>query len=537
MSNIVYSNVPPMMEAIRNGDIDKLKSLLHAGYSPNELQHYQVNFDDWPRDEEASPLELAVLEKRMDMVQLLIEFGADLTYKPEELLYGSLRSQDLNLFSFLTDAGARIPAEQRDICRLFLHLADRHDPDVLPILDRLNMDLKQYGGEALRSMASHGNQLLAEYLVQKGTDINYHKPDMVFPYASTPVTEAARHNDFSMVRWLVEHGADITIPDKYGDRPYTVAVQNKNLEMAAYLKALEPEDWHNEQEKVRQLKPYKLPSNLVEYLKTGPLRLEFPERELVKWAELYSFMDVQEMTWKRKKLLSLMVQMDNYHQHTAQWNKHMVKRILENERYLGMDGYPQLVTDEEFLAVRLRRGEQNTYAPCPSEIIPIRDKAVCALCGEKMARDTKSRGRPRWRCKNPECGGSVYLDDSIILERVVQKLKVLAHSPECIRLPKAAPASTDALRIENELALCFNRADINPEYMKTLIMAAAAERYAGLNDPTPAHRRALLRQKLELEPENEETLWELFESAVTHVCIGKGGEISLSQKDQKECAS
>ena len=72
-----------------------------------------------------------------------------------------------------------------------------------------------------------------------------------------------------------------------------------------------------------------------------------------------------------------------YHQHTAQWNKHMVKRILENERYLGMDGYPQLVTDEEFLAVRLRRGEQNTYAPCPSEIIPIRDKAVCALCGEK----------------------------------------------------------------------------------------------------------------------------------------------------------
>ena len=42
------------------------------------------------------------------------------------------------------------------------------------------------------------------------------------------------------------------------------------------------------------------------------LRLEFPERELVKWAELYPYMDVQEMTWKRKKLLSLMAKMDNY---------------------------------------------------------------------------------------------------------------------------------------------------------------------------------------------------------------------------------
>src|SRR5699024_4670428 len=101
--------------------------------------------------------ELAVLENRMDMVQLLIESGADLTHNPEELLYGSLRCQDLTLFSFLVDAGVRIPATQRDICRLFLHLENRRDPDILSLLDRLGMDLKRYGGEALRSMASRGN--------------------------------------------------------------------------------------------------------------------------------------------------------------------------------------------------------------------------------------------------------------------------------------------------------------------------------------------------------------------------------------------
>ena len=238
MSEVSYSNVPPMMAAIKSGDIEAIRSLLHAGHSPNEPQCYHVMIGDWPRDDEASPLELAVLENRMDMVQLLIECGADLTHNPEELLCGSLRSQDLTLFSFLVDVGVRIPATQRDICRLFLHLVDRDEPNVLPILKRMGMDLKQYGGEALRSMASHGNQLLVEYLIQNGADINYHKPDMVFPYASTPVTEAARHNDFSMVRWLVEQGADITIPDKYGDRPYTVAVQNKNQEMAAGIEGV-----------------------------------------------------------------------------------------------------------------------------------------------------------------------------------------------------------------------------------------------------------------------------------------------------------
>lgn len=59
-----------------------------------------------------------------------------------------------------------------------------------------------------------------------------------------------------------------------------------------------------------------------------------------------------------------------YHQHTAQWNKHMVKRILENERYLGMDGYPQLVTDEEFLAVRLRPGRTEHLRSMPKRDHP-----------------------------------------------------------------------------------------------------------------------------------------------------------------------
>ena len=94
---------------------------------------------------------------------------------------------------------------------------------------------------------SEGNTKLAQLLLEKGADINYHKPDMVFPNASTAVTEAVRHKNLPMVRWLIEQGADITIADKYGDRPYTVAVQNKNQELADYLKALEPEEWHNEQ--------------------------------------------------------------------------------------------------------------------------------------------------------------------------------------------------------------------------------------------------------------------------------------------------
>ena len=45
MSEVSYSNVPPMMAAIRGGDIETLRSLLHAGHSPNEPQCYQVTIE------------------------------------------------------------------------------------------------------------------------------------------------------------------------------------------------------------------------------------------------------------------------------------------------------------------------------------------------------------------------------------------------------------------------------------------------------------------------------------------------------------
>ena len=352
MKETVYLHMSPLMEAIKSGEIEKLRDLLDSGYSPNEIQHYTVKTAfvkeeieeiakailpnnemapnvmeeiqkldrEYEDDMLSTPLELAVLENRKDMVRLLIEHGADLTQKSGDLLISALWIKELSMFAFLIEMGVPMEETQETISRLFLNLEEYESADILSLLDKLDINLKKFGGEPLRSIASCGNQMLAEYLLQHGADINYHKPDMVYPYASTPVTEAARHNHFPMVRWLIEHGADITIPDKYGDRPYTVAVQNKNQKMADYLGALEPEDWHNEQEKARQLKNYKLPASMVEYLKTGPFRLEFPDYELIKWAELYSYMDVQEMKWKRKKLLSLMVQMDNYSDYMLLWS-------------------------------------------------------------------------------------------------------------------------------------------------------------------------------------------------------------------------
>lgn len=219
----------------------------------------------------------------------------------------------------------------------------------------------------------------------------------------------------------------------------------------------------------------------------------------------------------------------SYHQHTPQWNKHMVKRILENGRYLGTDVYPRLVSDEDFLAVQLQREDRTDYAPCPAGLNLIREKAVCAVCGSRIKRDSKSHGRTRWVCKGPNCGAVVHISDEKLQTHITRRLQRLAATPAMLTSPSAPKTSPsmDAIRIENELNLCFNRSDINPGYMKTLIFAAAAERYAVLPNLTSIHDMEVLRQRMEAHPATESDLQELLAKAVRAVRIGGPDYIEL----------
>lgn len=69
--------------------------------------------------------------------------------------------------------------------------------------------------------------------------------------------------------------------------------------------------------------------------------------------------------------VEMMAQGIPYHQKTSRWNKNMVARILENQRYIGAGGYPRLVADEQFLSAQLLRRTKTAYVPCPRSSISI----------------------------------------------------------------------------------------------------------------------------------------------------------------------
>ena len=225
-----------------------------------------------------------------------------------------------------------------------------------------------------------------------------------------------------------------------------------------------------------------------------------------------------------------MTQQDiRYHQHTPQWNKHMVKRILENTKYTGADGWPRLVSDEDFTAVQRQRTQRNTYAPLAAEMQPIQGKITCALCGGRMARGTRSHGRVHWKCQTPDCGQSVSLSDEVLAELVDGQLQELAQLPHLLTTlePQRATPTMDAIRLQNELTMAFNRGSEKPEYMKTLILAVTAQRYKQLPDPTPAHELEQLRVRLEQGPTDADALSSLLTTAVRAVRLTPDREVKL----------
>lgn len=218
-----------------------------------------------------------------------------------------------------------------------------------------------------------------------------------------------------------------------------------------------------------------------------------------------------------------------YHRHTPEWNKNMVKRILENTKYTGADGCPRLVSDEDFTAVQSQRTARNTYAPLAAEVRPIQSRAVCARCGGRMARGTRSHGRVHWKCQNEGCGQSVSLSDEALAGLVDGRLRELAQAPHLLTAPEPRQAGVDleAIRLRNELTMALNRGAESPEYIKTLALAVTAQRYSQLPDPTPAHELERLRVRLEQDPADAGVLSALLATAVRAVRLTPDKNVEL----------
>ena len=191
-----WESIPEAAAAIYEHDIPKLEALLQGGLdlgAPIQLGEYI----------KLMPLEIAVFQNDVPMIHFLLEHGADPDLAEEQpLLLTAARCCGPEVVALFAGQAAKLSLKEKQ--RAFQEVRWGKRSENIPVLEQAGITVAKFGGEAFRAAVSEGNVKLARLLLEKGADINYHKPDMVFPNASTAVTEAVRHKNLPMVCWLVD---------------------------------------------------------------------------------------------------------------------------------------------------------------------------------------------------------------------------------------------------------------------------------------------------------------------------------------------
>lgn len=112
------------------------------------------------------------------------------------------------------------------------------------------------------------------------------------------------------------------------------------------------------------------------------------------------------------------------------WNKNMVKRVLENEKYLGNETYPQLISEDVFRAVNERKSAKATsLCIVPDELQEVRNLTVCKECGKRLFR-TKAE---LWDCRNGSCHPFLFkVTDEMLTGAILSIMNTVIANPVLI---------------------------------------------------------------------------------------------------------
>jgi hypothetical protein len=198
-----------------------------------------------------------------------------------------------------------------------------------------------------------------------------------------------------------------------------------------------------------------------------------------------------------------------YHIGKPEWNKNMVKRVLENAKYIDENGYPAIVAAAEF-------------------------ERVQALQASKTANYREMSGNERLIRSRLENFGNVRLREigSGLETRVTALLNEIIANPELLSAePPDAPAlDAETLKLQNELNREMTKPDFDSDRAAVLVFALAAEKYAMLPDVTLYNEIAALRAGLKTHKPLTVFDAEMFIRAVKTVTVSADGEIALNLK-------
>lgn len=168
------------------------------------------------------------------------------------------------------------------------------------------------------------------------------------------------------------------------------------------------------------------------------------------------------------------------------WDKSRVKRILEDTRYLGFNGYPSLIEEELFQIVQIRKNQGYTRRDITAgETKFLKPYMFCAGCEEPLHRwfIRKCSTNPvEWRCN--ACRHHMKIGDEELLNELTAMLNRLIAKPELADFPETGDSfvlSLEVRRLTNDIYRQLDMGSFDRDELKKQILLCAAVKYKGIH--------------------------------------------------------
>lgn len=211
-----------------------------------------------------------------------------------------------------------------------------------------------------------------------------------------------------------------------------------------------------------------------------------------------------------------------------QWDKARVKRILDNNKYMGEGDFPQIITNKEFQMAHQKKENSNTNCqPVDEDIKLFKGLTHCHHCGGPMVRrmDSHMEHPVTWKC--PACDYFLPLPDAEFKQRVFLLQKKLAGKPLLAEKEEdeIPVASMEARRLTNEIYRKLDSGNFSEDELVDLALQCGLKNYEAITSARHITER-LTATLLHAGPLSAFDR-ELFQRTVSEIHLTRKGEILL----------
>ena len=255
-------------------------------------------------------------------------------------------------------------------------------------------------------------------------------------------------------------------------------------------------------------------------MKNGEVTVDFTEAKAVMRI-FEEYLNGSSLMQIAKLMESEKVQ---YSEDSGKWNKNMIKRIIENEKYLGNEKYPKIISEKFFDQANEKRVSKATSVRMISEYLQeIRSRTYCLECGHRLSRIGGNCRCAKWDCRNPNCYRFEYqLTDQMIIGAVLTVLNTVIANPNLIensgKISVYSPTA-DVIRKQNEITQMTDSAQIDFDRIKSEIFKLAEMKYNCCTYDDNPQKTAQLRRLLDEQKQLNSLDIGLFKACISRIWI------------------